>query len=150
MRIIICVALTAILLVSVTACKTADSQAPEIATDFCNCFKDIEKNLSADVKRMVADAATSEDPEKSMQDAMLNLNEEKALEISEEMVALGELEDDNSTVGKCIKDVEAKYKNVYSFNQEKTANKIIKELDGKPGCDFTASLMKLGIRMKDK
>ena len=150
MRVTISVAFAAILLVSIGACKTADKKAPEIAADFGNCFKDIEKNLGEDVKKMVADAAMSADPEKFMEEAMLNIDEERALEIGKEMVMLGELEDANSKVGRCIKDVEAKYKNVYSFNQEKTANKIIAELEGKPGCGFTASLMKLGIRMKDQ
>jgi hypothetical protein len=131
------------------SCKSADNRAPEIATDFCNCFTEIEQNFSADTKRIVSTAASAADPTKSLQDQVIALADEKKEQVGKEMESLGDMEDENSKIGKCMKDVEKKYKNVVTFNEGKTFNKIIAELEKKKGCDFTAALMKIGMRMKD-
>jgi hypothetical protein len=131
------------------SCKSADNRAPEIATDFCNCFTEIEQNFSAETKRIVSTAATASDPTKSLQDQIVALEDEKKGQVGKEMESLGDMENENSKIGKCMKDVEKKYKNVVTFNEEKTFNKIIAELEKKKGCDFTAALMKIGMRMKD-
>ena len=134
--------------ISILSCSTADQKVPQMAADFCNCFSKMERNLSESTKNIVAKAAEASDPEKSLQDAVLAMNEEDQVAIADEMESFGEIEDDNSEIGKCIKNVEKKYNNAYTFNQEKFAQKVIKELEAKPGCDFTASLMKLGLKME--
>jgi len=132
------------------SCKSADKKADEIAADMCNCFKSLEANLSNDTKKIVDNAANATDPEKSLKDDVMALGEEKGQQIGQEMSSLGDMENESSETGRCIKDVEKKYKNAYTLDEEKTTQKIIKELEGKSGCSFTASLLKLGLRMKDK
>lgn len=134
--------------ISSASCSTADQKVPQMAADFCNCFSKMERDLSESTKNIMAKAAEAADPEKSLQNAVLALNEEDQAAIAEEMEGFSEMEDENSEIGKCIKNVEKKYGNAYTFNQEKFAQKIIKELESKQGCDFTASLLKLGLRME--
>ena len=143
------VALPAILL-SLVSCKSADKKADAIAADMCNCFKGMEANLSNDAKKIVSNAAMAADPAKSLQEDVMALGEERGQQIAVEMQSLGDMENESSETGRCIKDVEKKYKNAYTMNEEKTLQKIIKELEGNPGCSFTASLLKLGLKMKDK
>ena len=135
---------------SLVSCKSADKKADQIAADMCNCFKGMEAKLSNDTKKIVGNAANATDPEKSLKDDVIALGEEKGQKIGEEMQSLGDMENESSETGRCIKEVEKKYKNAYTLNEEKTAQKIIKELEGKPGCSFTASLLKLGLKMKGK
>jgi hypothetical protein len=116
----------------------------------CNCFKGLEAKLSNETKKIVENAANATDPEKSLKDDVMALGEEKGQQIAEEMVSVGEIKNENSETGRCMKDLEKKYKNAYTMNEEKTMQKIIKELEGNPGCSFTASLLKLGLKMKGK
>lgn len=132
------------------SCKSADKKADAIAADMCNCFKGLEANLSNDTKKIVDNAANAADPEKSLKDDVMALGAERGQQIGEEMSALGDMDNENSETGRCIKDVENKYKNAYTLDEKKTTQKIINELEGKAGCSFTASLLKLGLRMKDK
>ncbi len=148
-KILLALTATTLLLTGIS-CKSADKKADEIAADFCNCLSGLEKKLSAATKKIVADAAVAADPMKSIQDNMIALGEEEGKKIGEEMESVGEMEDENSETGRCIKNVEKKYKDAYTMNEEKTVQKIIKELEAKPGCSFTASLMKLGLKMKGK
>jgi polyhydroxyalkanoate synthesis regulator phasin len=134
---------------SLASCKSADNNAGAIASDFCECFRDIEKDMSSDTKRIVAKATEANNPTKSLQDDIVAMGEEKGQQIAQEMARMGELEDENSKVGRCIKDVEKKYKNAYSLNEEKTVRKILAELENKSGCSFTASLMKIGLKVKE-
>jgi hypothetical protein len=141
-----------LLLVTVVlfSCKTADNKVPQIAADFCNCFSKLEKDMSAESKKVFTTAAESVDPEKVLEEEITKLDEETQTKVATEFMALGELEDDNSEVGRCIKNVEKKYDNAYTLNQSKFLDKVIKELEQKPGCSFTASLMKLGKKVEEK
>jgi len=129
------------------SCKSADNNADKIAKDFCNCFSDMEKNFSSDSKKIFIAAANAADPTASIQNDLMALEPEKQQKVAEELQGVGDIENPNSSVGRCMKDVEKKYDNAYSMNQSKTMKKIIEELD-KQGCDFTASLMKIGMKAK--
>jgi hypothetical protein len=132
------------------SCKSADKNAGNIAEDMCNCYKGLEAKMSDDTKKIVSNAANAADPEKSLQEDVMALGEEKALQIGQEMQSIGEIEDESSESGRCMKELEKKYKNAYSINESKTLQKIIKELEGRAGCGFTASLLKMGLKIKDK
>lgn len=132
------------------ACKSADNNITQIAGDFCNCFSNYEKSLSQSTKQILADASNAADPEKSLRDNVVKLGEEEGRKVSEEMSGLGDIENEGSEVGQCIKKVEKKYDNAYTFNEDETAQKLIKELEAMPGCGFTGSLIKVGLKMKEK
>ncbi len=136
-----------------TSCKPADKKIDEkadtIAADYCDCLKNMEAKLSEDTKRIINNAAKSDDPSKSIENDVMKMGVEKGAAIGEEMEAVGDMEDPNSETGRCINKLDEKYKDMYTMNEDKTIKKIIVELDGKQGCDFTASLLKLGLKMKD-
>lgn len=134
----------------VASCSTADKKVPQIAEDFCNCFSKMEKEMSAESKRIFKTAANASDPEQVLQDELLKLEGETQTQVNEEFMAFGELEDENSEVGRCMKSVEKKYDNSYTFNESKFMDKVIKELENKLGCDFTASLLKVGKKVEEK
>ena len=57
-------------------CDTADKQIPEMATDFCNCFADLEKNLSSTTKGIWQKAANARDPQSTMRTELEKLSAE--------------------------------------------------------------------------
>jgi hypothetical protein len=132
------------------SCNSADNKVPQIASDFCNCFASIEKKLSAPTIDVLTKASNAGDPETALQDEIKKLDEEEQMKIGAEMMSLGEVEDPNSELGRCIKDVEKKYGKAYTLNQKKFGEKIIKELESKGGCTLTAAIMKLGLKIEGK
>ncbi|MBN8675753.1 MAG: hypothetical protein J0L56_16590 [Chitinophagales bacterium] len=140
--------LLGVAVISIASCSTADQKVPQMAADFCNCFSKMERDLSESTKNIVARASIAANPELSIQNAVLALDEEEQAAIAGEMESFSQMDDENSEIGRCIKNVEKKYDKAYTFNQEKFAQKVIKELESKKGCDFTASLLKLGLKME--
>jgi hypothetical protein len=137
-------------LIGLLSCNSADNKVPQIAADFCNCFASVEKDLSAGTIDVLTKASNADNPEQALQDEIKKLDEETQMKIGTEMMALGEVEDPKSELGRCIKDVEKKYGKAYTLNQKKFGEKIIKELEAKSGCKLTAAIMKLGLKMEDK
>jgi len=133
-----------------SSCKSADKNAGNIAADYCDCLRSLEKNMSEDSKKIITNAVNADDPSQSIQNDVIALGAERGKEIGEEMQAVGDMDNENSEIGRCINKVEKKYNDTYTANEEKTLRKIIKELDNKPGCTLTAALLKLGLKMKGK
>lgn len=137
------------LILALASCKSADNNIGKISSDFCNCFKGMESKLSPDVKKIIGDASNAADPEKSLTDAVEALNEDQKIQVAMEMAGFAELEDEKSETGSCIKAVEKKYDNAYTLNEKEFLRKVTKELEGRPGCSITASLLKIGLKAKD-
>jgi hypothetical protein len=106
------------------------------------------KNLIQKQKASSHKLQSAPDPTAALQQSVTDLTPEEQERVGAEMVSLGDLEDENSEIGTCIKNVEKKYDNEYTLNKDKYADKIVKELESKPGCNFTASLLKLGLKME--
>jgi type IV pilus biogenesis protein CpaD/CtpE len=134
--------------VLLAGCATADQKVPEIAADFCNCFSEIQSKMSAKTKDLILKAANSATPQATLSTELLSLPEEERFEISKELMVMADLGDETSSVGRCMKDVEKKYGDARTFNKKEFAEKVIKELESKQGCDFTAMLMKIGLKEK--
>ena len=130
----------------IVACSTADNKVPQMATDFCNCFRTMEDSLSSEVKQLLTTASNASDPEKAMDEATEGMSEEKKLSIGMEMMSFQSVEDPNSAVSRCMKDIENKYKHDRTTDKEKFAKKLIAELEKKQGCEVTAAIMKLGYK----
>ncbi|MEI9908938.1 MAG: hypothetical protein WDO71_04275 [Bacteroidota bacterium] len=135
---------------SLVACKSADNKVPEIAADVCNCFSDIEKNFSKETKALLAKAANDSNPQKVLKEEIVKLDQEDQMAIGQELMSLGELGDEKSDMGRCMKGVEKKYGNNFTRDKKILGNKIVQELESKNGCGFTASIMKLGLKMENK
>ncbi len=123
---------------------------PEIAADVCNCFVNIEKNLSKETKLVFANAAKADNPSEKLQEEMAKLSKEDQVKVLSEMTFFNGMEDEKSPVGQCIKNVEKKYGYTYTKDKKKLGEKLVKELESKSGCDFTASIWKLGLKLSDK
>jgi hypothetical protein len=95
-------------------------------------------------------ASNAADPQAVLKAELAGLDPEEQKAIGKEMMSLGEVEDENSELGHCIKSVEKKYGKVYTLNQVKFAEKIVKELETKSGCTVTAAIMRLGLKNKKK
>src|SRR5688572_950302 len=133
-----------------TGCQSADKQVPEIASDFCACFTDMEKNMSTQTKDIMHKAAVSNDPENSMKGDVEALTDEEKMKVGTEMMSLGSMQDKDSEVGRCMEDVAKKYDKAKTFNEKKFMEKLIKELEGKSACRFTADLMRIGLKTQEK
>lgn len=131
-------------------CTTADEKIPEIATDYCNCFSDVEKSLSSKTKEIMKIAVEAPDPEKVVEKEMEKLSEEERTKIGAEMSAIYSMGNKDSKVGKCVADVDKKYEKARTYNKEKFQDKLLKELESRPGCSFTAMMMKAVLSIKDE
>ena len=139
-----------VIAVSLAACKSADNKVPEIASDMCNCFSATEKNISKSTKDLFVKAANDDDPQKVLQQELIKLDPEDQVVINQELMSLSELQDEKSEIGNCMKNVEKKYGNAYTRDKNKLGDKIVSELESKKGCDFTASIMKMGLKIDRK
>ena len=131
-------------------CETADQKIPEIAAGYCNCFTDMEKNMSSQTKEILEKGANSADPEATMKDEVGKLTPEDQMKVGTEMMTMGEMKDKTSKVGRCVTAVDEKYGNAKTYDKEKFMQKLVKELESKPGCNFTAIIMKMAQRLTEK
>lgn len=138
------------IIISTVSCKTADQQVPEIASDFCNCISPMEKEMSKKTLNIFSTAAAASDPEASLKSQIQALPDEDQMSVSAEIMVLSRLDDEKSDVGRCIKSVEKKYDKAYTFNEKKFIKKVIKELEAKSGCSFTAAIMTLGMKIQEE
>jgi hypothetical protein len=144
------VLLAGVFVLIATGCQSADKQVPEIASDFCACFTDMEKDMSTQTKDIMHKAAISNDPENSMKSDVEALSDDDKMKVGTEMMSLGSMQDKDSEVGRCMEDVAKKYDKAKTFNEKKFMEKLIKELDEKPSCRFTADLMRIGLKTQEK
>jgi hypothetical protein len=132
------------------SCNSADNKVSQVASAVCDCFKASEKNMSAVTKYILKKASNATDPKTTLQEEVSNLSTEDQATVELEMSPLSEANDPQSEIGKCMRNVEKKYGNGYTLDQTKTAEKIIKELESRTGCDFTATIMRLGLKIENK
>jgi hypothetical protein len=137
--------------VATISCKSsADKKMPELANDICNCMSMLEKDLSADAKKIITDAASASDPSTAMQKAMMDIPADKQMEIASEMMKMGEMQDQSKGVGACMKKLQDKYEDVKTMDSDKTIlKKVIAALEEKK-CNFAATIMKLGAKEMGK
>jgi outer membrane murein-binding lipoprotein Lpp len=143
-------ALLSLTLLMLAGCNSADQKIPEMASDFCNCFSGMQKNLSSKTKQIMQTAANSADPTRTIKDEVGKLDDEEKKTVGEEFASFGEIDNPDSKIGRCMADVEKKYGSAKTMNETKFLQKLIAELESKQGCDFTAALLKLGLKAKEK
>jgi hypothetical protein len=136
---------TLLLIAGVQSCNQADDKVPGIAADLCQCFSNIEKNLSPHTKKIFLKASNAPDPKKVLQEEISWLDEQAQITVRKDLLVFTEIDKPGSTIGKCIGSIKKKYGKSNAFNETKFANKIVEELQTKDGCSFTASIMKMGM-----
>gem|GEM_PF-3731273 len=102
--------------------------------------------MSADSKNMIITASNSAAPEKSLEQGILALDEENQIRVSQEMIALNDLANENSELGICMKKVEKKYENSLTRDKKKFMEKVVAEMEAKGTCSLTAAFMRIGLK----
>jgi hypothetical protein len=110
----------------------------------------MEKNMSSKTKDILEKAANAVDPEATLKNEVEKLTPEDQMTVGTEMMTMGEMKDKTSKVGSCVNAVDEKYGNAKTYDKEKFMEKLVKELESKAGCNFTAIIMKMGMRLNEK
>ena len=131
------------------SCKSADrNDDGQMAIEYCKCFDKLVSRLSEDTKKMVIDAGKASDPRKFLLEYKNSLSDEKYRLVDQEMGSMRVTGTNNPDVLRCLDKVQVKYSGQYNMNEESTLQKIIRVLEKKQACLFTASMLKMGLKNK--
>jgi hypothetical protein len=133
----------------ISSCGASKGDIDGIAKGMCNCFSSMESNLSADTKEILKSATTASDPQKAISDALLKLSPEKQMSVGKEMMSFSEVGNSSSTVGKCMQDLEKKYKNVKTYNEGADAKKLVEAMK-KENCSVGVAILSMGLKAQGK
>ena len=133
--------------VLLSSCNSADDKVPQFASDICGCFGNIEAKLSSETKTIFSNAA---EKNTRLKDEIDKLSKEDQLKVLSEMTFFDEIGEENSEIGGCIKNVEKKYGYDHTRDKKRLGEKVLQELESRKGCDFTASIWKLGLKLPDE
>lgn len=134
------------LCLGLAACNTAnDSDYEAIASDLCDCFNESTVGLSDETKNaLVAADKNGGDILTAVTDHFM---ENPDLAVSDGAIITKAGEELEST---CLVELETKYDNVYSTeNEQEIQKKLLEALAKKKGCEFTHSIMSLGLQMQN-
>ena len=123
-------------------CNYANEEDFEnLAVDMCDCFSDVTSELSPRGTEIFLDAANEgSDYRESFKEYM---SEDPDAAYNDQIVLL-KMADKKTT--KCIKNLEKRYKKLYSLKTEKEIQKeLIQQLDGKKGCELTQAIAKMSL-----
>jgi hypothetical protein len=123
-----------------------DSKTTELANGICDCMGMLEKELSADAKKLFMEGAASSDPKKAMQEAVMNLPTDKQMSIGMEMMKLAGMKDESKGVGECMKKLKEKYDDVKKLDNDKARMQQMVTVLEAQKCDFAAAFMKIALQ----
>src|SRR5262245_1200476 len=109
------------------SCATADKKIPEMAIAFCNCFTQLEKNVSSTTKEIMSRASEAAQPETILDSTLEDLTTEEKQVVARDMEAMSELNKEDSEIRRCMTVVEKKYGNARTFDKKKFLVEMIKE-----------------------
>jgi len=139
------------ILLFIASCKSADRNDDEqMAIEYCKCFDKLVERLSEDTRKMVINAGNAENPRQFLREYKNSLSEEQDRLVNQEMQSLRVTENSNADILRCLNRVQEKYSDGYIMNEDRTLWKIVKVLEKKPACIFTASMLKMGLKAKSK
>jgi hypothetical protein len=117
----------------------------EVAADACECTKALENKLSPVLVKIMVESASAENPEKAIEEKMSALEGEEMLAIIPDLEILAELENDNGEFIQCVNQLEKKYENAYTFNEEESMKEVLLEME-KLDCAFGVAILKMGLK----
>ena len=130
-----------------TSCQDiADEQDyVNASNDMCDCVNKSTNMVSDEVKSAMIEGIKSG---KSMEEVMESIAKENSEQLLKDASILMEA---GPKIEKCMKSLEKKYENIYSKESEtEILNKLIKALEKNKSCEWTYSLMKLGMQAEKK
>lgn len=131
-------------LVAVSSCNMAGNDDYEnLSNDMCACVNDASAGVSDEMKNTIVNAEKNGQDIQTAIGEMAAKNPEKAMADGTKMMEIG------PKIEKCAKDLEVKYKDIYTTDNEKQVQeKLLETFKGNKGCEFTYALMKLGLSAK--
>lgn len=137
----------AVLFMAVVLVATSCSMGKEkeAAADVCGCTKALENKLSPAFVKIMIESSTAENPDQYIEEKMSALDSEQMMTIVPDLEVLSELEKEEGEFITCINDLEKKYDNVYTFDEEKSMKEVLTEME-KLDCAFGVAILKLGLK----
>lgn len=122
-----------------TGCNYAnDDDFENLATDMCDCFSEVTSELSPRGTEIFLDAANNGTDYKEAFRKYMNDDPEAAY--NDQLILLKMADKKTS---KCIKNLETRYKKLYSLKTEKEIQKeLIRQLEG---CELTQAIAKMSL-----
>ena len=137
------------------ACGSADSKTSQsakstskeaqIASEICNCTKPPLDSLSPAAKELLTVISKSNNPNKAVEEELAKIKDpEQQMKVGLEFMSFGStFGDESSPINQCLKRLDTEYP--VEMNDNKSVEKILKELEAKSECAMSATLMRLAM-----
>lgn len=128
------------------SCNMAnDDDYKNMAKDMCDCVNKHADGISDGMRDAIINSSKDGANMEAVVQAQVMKDPEQGMKDVEAIMAVAE------GVDQCGKDIEKKYKDVYTSETEKEVqDKLIKVLEKEKGCEFTYALMKIGMKEQGK
>lgn len=140
-----------LVLASVSVIFSASScnmnQEKEMAADVCGCTSQLEKQLSPEFVKLIVETTDAPNPEQAMQEKIDAMEMEEMLAIVADMKVVNEIENDKGEFSACMKELEKKYDNAYTLDEEESMKIVLAEMQ-KLDCKFGSAMVKLVLEAK--
>jgi hypothetical protein len=123
------------------------NQEKEVAADVCGCTSQLEKQLSPEFVKLVIETTDAPNPEQAMTEKLEAMEMEEMLAIMADMKVVNEIENDKGEFSACMNELEKKYDNAYTFDEEESMKTVLAEMQ-KLDCKFGSAILKLGMQAK--
>lgn len=141
-----------LLLVSLLAiaCNTGAEKENEekdnikiLSKEVCDCLTPLTETMSPEAKKIFKEALESNDVEKTTEDELQKLDEDKRIKVSAEIEVIGNaMQSEDSQVSKCLNKVTEKYKDNKTDDPEAAVKKLISSMEDQKNCELGASIFK--------
>lgn len=130
----------------IASCSSVDKKVPEIATEICNCFSSLDKQMSPDLKAIFIKAGAADKPQEALGDELLSQEPAKRDSLMKELQTLIIIGDPSSELNKCMNDFKKRYSGGKTKNRDKFYANLFAELEGKPGCQLALAAFKISYK----
>jgi len=119
----------------------------EVAADLCGCTKALETKLTPEFVKIIIESSQAENPEKAIEEKITALEPEQMMALIPNMEIMEEMDKDQGEFMTCLTNLEKKYENAYTFNEEESMKEVLVEM-GKMDCSFGVAILKMGLQSK--
>lgn len=124
------------------ASGSADGKVPELASEMCKCFETMNKEISPAAAALYKEVAAAPKPGATLRNGLENMEPSEAAAIA---TAMGQLEDESTEIGKCVKAFDRKYEKETTRDRESLFRKLLEEMRKNASCPIGAALINLSV-----
>jgi hypothetical protein len=128
-------------LLLLAGCSSADSKIPAIATDMCDCFEEMKKNMSPAAITVFEKVKISAAPQKTLQEEIRKLSPDDAKGVAAQMTAIGK---PSSGIAACMQAIDKKYGNETTADKNALLKKVMTEMATRQNCTVGAAIINIG------